>query len=104
MNFYLNIVMFHLQRLYSVPSTLRIDLPFGTDSDFTLDDIYNHPIGHAVGMTPQSHNSRTPTTTFASSPASSDGLMSRSGGFAPFSSGCPYVRVSLDNHNSFRMN
>ena len=95
MNFYLNIVMFHLQRLYSVPSTLRIDLPFGTDSDFTLDDIYNHPIGHAVGMTPQSHNSRTPTTTFASSPASSDGLMSRSGGFAPFSSGCPYVRVSL---------
>ena len=77
------------QRLYSVPSTLRIDLPFGTDADFTLDDVYNHPIGQ-IGST--SHQSTTPTTTFASSQASSNGgVMSRSGGFAAFSGGCSNV-------------
>ena len=77
------------QRLYSVPSTLRIDLPFGTDADFTLDDVYNHPIGQ-IGST--SHQSTTPTTTFASSQASSNGgVMSRSGGLAAFSGGCSNV-------------
>ena len=80
---------FTFQRLYSVPSTLRIDLPFGTDADFTLDDVYNHPIGQ-IGST--SHQSTTPTTTFASSQASSNGgVMSRSGGFAAFSGGCSNV-------------
>ena len=90
-----NIIYFHtlriftFQRLYSVPSTLRIDLPFGTDADFTLDDVYNHPIGQ-IGST--SHQSTTPTTTFASSQASSNGgVMSRSGGFAAFSGGCSNV-------------
>merc|ERR1719189_2066726 len=79
-------LIFCLQRLYSVPSTLRIDLPFGTDADFTLDDVYNHPIGQ-IGST-SSHQSTTPTT-FASSQASSNGgVMSRSGGFAAFSGGC----------------
>ena len=81
--------IFTFQRLYSVPSTLRIDLPFGTDADFTLDDVYNHPIGQ-IGST--SHQSTTPTTTFASSQASSNGgVMSRSGGFAAFSGGCSNV-------------
>ena len=81
--------LFTFQRLYSVPSTLRIDLPFGTDADFTLDDVYNHPIGQ-IGST--SHQSTTPTTTFASSQASSNGgVMSRSGGFAAFSGGCSNV-------------
>ena len=81
---------FTFQRLYSVPSTLRIDLPFGTDADFTLDDVYNHPIGQ-IGST-STHQSTTPTTTFASSQASSNGgVMSRSGGFAAFSGGCSNV-------------
>ena len=81
----------NFQRLYSVPSILRIDLPFGTDADFTLDDLYNHPIGQ-IGISAQSSVSRNLTTTFASSPASSDGIMSRSGGFTAFPvAGCPYV-------------